>query len=350
MSVGKICGRCTSWLTLALQVQDQYEVSDLLDLVMQVYILDAIAKMQIKEAKDAESIVERVVPRLQHANSAVVLSAVKVRSAAHTLPGSPRHLMLEMPHIYMHGAGRSCRVKSLAGGNGRQDCLSSRFHLLVLVELVSSTKPKTAPLWMLLPPLLRVKSRHHSYLTRSCHPGAEACRTLRPCNASGGCLCCVPFFWPDEKRQCAEQEAMLCCAQVVLLQLPLIADEAAVKTLVKKLGPPLVTLLSEEAEVQYVALRNINLIVQKHPEVLSHEIKASQLDPLETFVMGKSIGSLPQDIAPCQSHRGNCLAKQRMASLCWCSLGPVQGFNAQAAYYGPVSAVYVFTRKGIALC
>lgn len=61
--------------------------------------------------------------------------------------------------------------------------------------------------------------------------------------------------------------------QVVLLQLPLISDEAAKKTLVKKLGPPLVTLLSEEAEVQYVALRNINLIVQQHPEVLSHEIK-----------------------------------------------------------------------------
>lgn len=46
----------------------------------QVYILDAIAKMHITEAKDAESIVERVVPRLQHANSAVVLSAVKVSS------------------------------------------------------------------------------------------------------------------------------------------------------------------------------------------------------------------------------------------------------------------------------
>ena len=63
--------------------------------------------------------------------------------------------------------------------------------------------------------------------------------------------------------------------QVVLLQLPLIKDEAQVKTLVKKLGPPLVTLLSEEAEIQYVALRNINLIVQNHPEVLSYEIKVT---------------------------------------------------------------------------
>lgn len=33
--------------------------------------------------------------------------------------------------------------------------------------------------------------------------------------------------------------------------------------MIKKLSPPLVTLLSAEPETQYVALRNINLIVQK---------------------------------------------------------------------------------------
>lgn len=36
-----------------------------------------------------------------------------------------------------------------------------------------------------------------------------------------------------------------------------------VSMLVKKLAPPLVTLLSAEPEIQYVALRNINLVVQK---------------------------------------------------------------------------------------
>ncbi|KAI1287938.1 AP-1 complex subunit beta-1 [Halotydeus destructor] len=46
-----------------------------------------------------------------------------------------------------------------------------------------------------------------------------------------------------------------------------------VQTLTKKLAPPLVTLLSSEAEVQYVALRNINLIVQKRPDILKHEMK-----------------------------------------------------------------------------
>uniref|UniRef100_A0A8C6PSN8 AP complex subunit beta n=1 Tax=Nothobranchius furzeri TaxID=105023 RepID=A0A8C6PSN8_NOTFU len=44
-------------------------------------------------------------------------------------------------------------------------------------------------------------------------------------------------------------------------------------TLLKKLAPPLVTLLSAEPELQYVALRNINLIVQRRPEILKHEMK-----------------------------------------------------------------------------
>lgn len=35
------------------------------------------------------------------------------------------------------------------------------------------------------------------------------------------------------------------------------------QNLFRKLAPPLVTLLSTEPEIQYVALRNINLIVQK---------------------------------------------------------------------------------------
>ena len=37
-----------------------------------------LAKYVPEEAKDAERIIERVMPRLQHANSAVVLSAIKV--------------------------------------------------------------------------------------------------------------------------------------------------------------------------------------------------------------------------------------------------------------------------------
>ncbi len=45
-------------------------------------------------------------------------------------------------------------------------------------------------------------------------------------------------------------------------------DADFVVNLSKKLVPPLVTLLSSEPEVQYVALRDINLIVQKRPDIL----------------------------------------------------------------------------------
>lgn len=51
------------------------------------------------------------------------------------------------------------------------------------------------------------------------------------------------------------------------------SDLEFIQNLTKKLAPPLVTLLSTEPEVQYVALRNINLIVQKRPDILKHEIK-----------------------------------------------------------------------------
>ncbi|KAL3670882.1 hypothetical protein V7S43_004067 [Phytophthora oleae] len=39
------------------------------------------------------------------------------------------------------------------------------------------------------------------------------------------------------------------------------------------MAPPLVTLLSAESEIQYVAVRNINLVVQKCPAILTNEIK-----------------------------------------------------------------------------
>ena len=45
-----------------------------------MFILDSLATYQAVDDKEAEKITERVAPRLQHANCAVVLSAVKVRA------------------------------------------------------------------------------------------------------------------------------------------------------------------------------------------------------------------------------------------------------------------------------
>uniref|UniRef100_A0AC35UFA4 AP complex subunit beta n=1 Tax=Rhabditophanes sp. KR3021 TaxID=114890 RepID=A0AC35UFA4_9BILA len=50
-------------------------------------------------------------------------------------------------------------------------------------------------------------------------------------------------------------------------------NSEAIPQLIKKLAPPMVTLLSAEPEIQYVALRNINLIVQKRPDILKNEMK-----------------------------------------------------------------------------
>lgn len=43
-----------------------------------MFILDSVVNYLPADGKDAEAVVERVLPRLQHANSAVVLSAIKV--------------------------------------------------------------------------------------------------------------------------------------------------------------------------------------------------------------------------------------------------------------------------------
>jgi len=78
---------------------------------------------------------------------------------------------------------------------------------------------------------------------------------------------------------------VLSAVKVVLLALPYITNQDLVRAYVKKLSPPLVTLLSsgKDPEIQYVALRNINLIVQKQPEVLANEVKilfAKYNDPI----------------------------------------------------------------------
>lgn len=43
--------------------------------------------------------------------------------------------------------------------------------------------------------------------------------------------------------------------------------------MVKKLAAPLVTLLSCEPEIQYIALRNISFIIQKEPSIFEGNVK-----------------------------------------------------------------------------
>eukprot|EP00481_Brizalina_sp_1-RS-2013_P001862 TRINITY_DN4790_c0_g1_i1.p1 TRINITY_DN4790_c0_g1~~TRINITY_DN4790_c0_g1_i1.p1 ORF type:complete len:112 (+),score=18.20 TRINITY_DN4790_c0_g1_i1:10-345(+) len=43
----------------------------------------------------------------------------------------------------------------------------------------------------------------------------------------------------------------------------------------KKLCQPLLTLISSPPEIQYVALRNIDLIIQKYPKIFENDIRIS---------------------------------------------------------------------------
>eukprot|EP00919_Chromeraceae_sp_WS-2016_P037731 GHVR01090104.1.p1 GENE.GHVR01090104.1~~GHVR01090104.1.p1 ORF type:complete len:900 (-),score=178.13 GHVR01090104.1:53-2752(-) len=71
----------------------------------------------------------------------------------------------------------------------------------------------------------------------------------------------------------ANAAVVLSAIKVVLLFLDHVNNPESARILQKKLSPPLVTLLSGEPEVQYVALRNINLIIQHRPNILTNEVK-----------------------------------------------------------------------------
>ncbi|CAM9621377.1 unnamed protein product [Chrysoparadoxa australica] len=75
------------------------------------------------------------------------------------------------------------------------------------------------------------------------------------------------------RLQHANSAVVMSAVKVILRYMDFITSKDMERTFSRKLAPPLVTLLSSEAEIQYVALRNINLIVQKRPKILEHEIK-----------------------------------------------------------------------------
>ena len=60
---------------------------------------------------------------------------------------------------------------------------------------------------------------------------------------------------------------------MIIRQLGRVEDEAMKKSLLRKMAPPLVTLLSTESELQYVVLRNISIIVHNYPQMLDLEVK-----------------------------------------------------------------------------
>ncbi|QDZ20462.1 beta-4-adaptin [Chloropicon primus] len=75
------------------------------------------------------------------------------------------------------------------------------------------------------------------------------------------------------RLQHANCAVVLSALKVILKFLRYVSDNDFKGPMMKKLAAPLITLLNTEPQVQYVALRNINIIIQRHKEVLSSNIK-----------------------------------------------------------------------------
>jgi AP-1 complex subunit beta-1 len=75
------------------------------------------------------------------------------------------------------------------------------------------------------------------------------------------------------RLQHANSAVVMSAVKVILKYMDSVTNNDTIRALTRKLAPPLVTLLNAEPELQYVALRNINLIVQKNAKILEHEIK-----------------------------------------------------------------------------
>jgi len=71
----------------------------------------------------------------------------------------------------------------------------------------------------------------------------------------------------------ANPSVVMSAVKLIIKYLEFIKTSGSKQKMCKKLAPPLVTLLSGESEIQYVALRNVNLIVQKYPQILASEMR-----------------------------------------------------------------------------
>ncbi|KAI0093614.1 Adaptor protein complex beta subunit [Irpex rosettiformis] len=71
----------------------------------------------------------------------------------------------------------------------------------------------------------------------------------------------------------ANSAVVLTSIKVLLYLMNYMENRKLMDYLCKKMGPPLVTILSSGPEVQYVALRNILLIIQRRPSVLKNDVK-----------------------------------------------------------------------------
>ena len=73
--------------------------------------------------------------------------------------------------------------------------------------------------------------------------------------------------------QHANCAVVLSATKVVLKYLDFVNGVDKVSSICRKLSAPLISLMGGDPEIQYIAIRNINLIIQKRPYVLDKEVR-----------------------------------------------------------------------------
>ena len=71
----------------------------------------------------------------------------------------------------------------------------------------------------------------------------------------------------------ANSGVVLTAIKILIKLLDLVQSADTIRSVCKKITPSLVTLLSSEPEIIYVALKNINLLIQKRPIIFEKDIK-----------------------------------------------------------------------------
>jgi AP-1 complex subunit beta-1 len=112
--------------------------------------------------------------------------------------------------------------------------------------------------------------------------------------------------------QHANGAVVLAAVQAIMVHMRRVRREELLKVLVRKMAPPLVTLLSSPPEVQWVALRNVNLLLQKRPDLLSNEmrvffckyndplyVKVEKLDIMVRLASDANVDALLSELKEC---------------------------------------------------
>lgn len=66
---------------------------------------------------------------------------------------------------------------------------------------------------------------------------------------------------------------VLSAAKVIMRYLDHVTETEKVRSICRKMAPPLISLMNSEPEIQYIAIRNMNLIIQKRPYIIDKEVR-----------------------------------------------------------------------------